>query len=170
MLAWQLDRQAFQLACFRDPLAILFMFTSLPRRHADFRTGLPLKEVLESWENHVKSHQLPVREHTRVVSVSKNAPAGSCEGTDSSADFLYVTAIGNDGDEQVFRARNVVSCSGAFGSSQAPDIAQGLPKDGSIVQVKVGDGYDNPESLPEGATLVVGGGQSGMQIANELAR
>ena len=115
----------------------------------------------------MKAHQLPVREHTRVVSVSKNAPAGVCEGSENSTDSLYVTAIGNDG-EQVFRARNVVSCSGAYGSSHAPAIAEGLPKD--IVQVKVGDSYDKPESLPEGAILVIGGAQSGMQITNELAR
>ena len=147
------------------------MLTISASAGADFRAGLPLEEVLESWENHVKAHQLPVRERTRVVSVSKNAPAGGCEGSESStADFLYVTAIGDDdgGEQIVFRARNVVSCSGAYGSSQAPAIAQGLPKD--IVQVKVGDGYDKPESLPEGATLVVGGGQSGMQITHELAR
>jgi cation diffusion facilitator CzcD-associated flavoprotein CzcO len=47
-----------------------------------------------------------------------------------------------------------------------PSAAQGL--DGSVTQLHSA-GYRNPRTLPPGPVLVVGGGNSGFQIAEELA-
>ncbi len=46
-----------------------------------------------------------------------------------------------------------------------PRLAERLPK--SIVQLH-SEQYRNPQSLPDGAVLVVGAGQSGAQIAEDL--
>ena len=65
----------------------------------------------------------------------------------------------------VLRARTVVSAAGSFHRPHIPDIAHGLPA--RLVQVHT-HAYRNPESLPAGGVLVVGSGQSGVQIAQEL--
>jgi putative flavoprotein involved in K+ transport len=64
-----------------------------------------------------------------------------------------------------FRARCVVVATGAFGVPKIPSYATSLS--GSIRQIHSAD-YKNPASLAEGGVLVVGSGQSGAQIAEEL--
>ena len=63
------------------------------------------------------------------------------------------------------RARNVVVATGAYQSPTPTTLARQLPDD--VFQLQT-DHYRRPEQLPEGAVLVVGGGQSGCQIADEL--
>lgn len=62
-------------------------------------------------------------------------------------------------------ARNVVVCVGYFHNGRLPEAA--LQIDPSILQVHSRD-YRNPTALPPGGVLVVGSGQSGAQIAEEL--
>ena len=62
-------------------------------------------------------------------------------------------------------ARTVVVATGGFHVPQRPPIAERIPE--AIVQLH-SNGYRNASSLPEGAVLVVGSGQSGVQIAEEL--
>jgi putative flavoprotein involved in K+ transport len=69
------------------------------------------------------------------------------------------------GDE-VFRARHVVVATGPFQTPFVPPPARGL--DASVTQLHSSD-YRNPDALPDGPVLVVGGGNSGFQIAEELA-
>ncbi|MGF1659496.1 MAG: flavin-containing monooxygenase [Rubrimonas sp.] len=64
------------------------------------------------------------------------------------------------------RARNVVLATGPFQKPLIPACAAELA---GVVQMHSTD-YRNPAQLPEGAALVVGGGSSGAQIAEELAR
>lgn len=66
----------------------------------------------------------------------------------------------------VFEADNVVVATGPFQRPVVPDL---LPEGSGIFQVHA-SGYRNPEQLPPGAVLVVGGGTSGAQIAEELRR
>jgi putative flavoprotein involved in K+ transport len=63
-------------------------------------------------------------------------------------------------------ARQVVVATGPFQVPFVPPQARGL--DPSVTQVHSAD-YRNPQALPEGPVLVVGGGNSGFQIAEELA-
>ena len=54
---------------------------------------------------------------------------------------------------------------GPFQNPFTPEAGHGF--DGSVTQIHSAD-YRNPQSLPPGPVLVVGGGNSGLQIAHEL--
>jgi putative flavoprotein involved in K+ transport len=69
-------------------------------------------------------------------------------------------------DDEAFHARQVVVATGPFQVPFVPPPASKL--DPSVTQVHSAD-YRNPQALPEGPVLVVGGGNSGFQIAEELA-
>ena len=68
-------------------------------------------------------------------------------------------------DDEVFRAQQVLVATGPFQSPFTPEAGHGF--DGSVTQIHSAD-YRNPQSLPPGPVLVVGGGNSGLQIAHEL--
>jgi len=63
------------------------------------------------------------------------------------------------------RARRVVLATGAYQRPHRPPIASALPA--GVVALDV-DGYAAPDALPDGRVLIVGSGQSGCQIADEL--
>ena len=67
---------------------------------------------------------------------------------------------------EVFNARQVVVATGPFQQPFTPSAAQQL--DASVTQLHSAE-YRNPRALPDGPVLVVGGGNSGFQIAEELA-
>lgn len=69
------------------------------------------------------------------------------------------------GQAMVCTADQVVVASGGYHVPIVPRLAERLPA--GIVQVH-SEQYRNPQSLPEGAVLVVGSGQSGSQIAEDL--
>jgi putative flavoprotein involved in K+ transport len=91
----------------------------------------------------------PVREGVDVTSLGP-APGGGFE-LDTSAGRL--------------EAANVVVSTGAYQRPHRPAGAAALPHD--LLQLDV-EGYRNPDELPPGPVLVVGSGQSGCQIAEEL--
>jgi putative flavoprotein involved in K+ transport len=66
-----------------------------------------------------------------------------------------------------FRADHVVVATGAFGNASVPELAKDLPPALHSIHT---DDYWAPEDVPPGGVLVVGSGQSGLQIADELAR
>lgn len=66
--------------------------------------------------------------------------------------------------EGVIRANYVIAATGPF---QRPIIPSIVPDNAGVVQVHSAN-YRNPDLLPAGAVLVVGGGASGAQIADEL--
>jgi putative flavoprotein involved in K+ transport len=87
---------------------------------------------------------------------------------------IRVTAVrqqpGGDGylveaEEMTFEARNVVLATGAYPKPKIPTASADLRVD--ICQMHTSE-YRNPQTLPSGAVLVVGTGQSGCQIAEEL--
>src|SRR5437868_11895172 len=92
---------------------------------------------------------IPVRLNARVTGLSRRA-----EGVE----------IRTGGG--VFRAREVVVATGPFQVPFVPPAARQL--DDSVTQLHSA-GYRNPQALPSGPVLVVGGGNSGFQIAEELA-
>jgi putative flavoprotein involved in K+ transport len=71
-------------------------------------------------------------------------------------------------DGETIRSRVVVVATGAYQRPHVPAALDGL--DGSGLGIPCVDtlGYRNPRSLPDGAVLVVGSGQSACQIAEEL--
>lgn len=92
---------------------------------------------------------LPVREGTEVHSV-----------TAAGSGYQVITPA------QEFCARAVVIAGGGQRVPVIPPVAAALPAE--VHQCDAGR-YRSPAALPPGAVLVVGGGQSGAQIADELA-
>ena len=62
-------------------------------------------------------------------------------------------------------ARAVVMASGAFNLPSIPRVSEGVPA--GIYQTSARD-YRNPDLLPEGGVLVVGGSATGLQLADEI--
>ena len=106
------------------------------------------KEILEWLAGFVASFDPPVREHIAVTSV--RAAEGGFEVRTSGETYV---------------ADRVVVATGGYHTPQIPRIGERLPA--SVEQVH-SSAYRNPESLPDGPVLVVGTGQSGAQIAEDL--
>ena len=62
-------------------------------------------------------------------------------------------------------AKNIVIASGAFGNAHIPEMHNKLSK--NIFQIHSSN-YKNSKELPDGNIIVVGSGQSGAQIAEDL--
>jgi putative flavoprotein involved in K+ transport len=101
-------------------------------------------------ERYAFRHRLPVREGVGVRAVSDG----------STGDRLSVAT-----DEGILQGRSVVVASGGARVPRVPAIAAALSP--SILQLHTA-AYRNAAQLPTGAVLVVGGGQSGLQIAEDL--
>jgi putative flavoprotein involved in K+ transport len=106
-------------------------------------------EVVSYVERYAAAFAAPVRENVDVHSVRRDADAG----------FVLETSAGP------IAARTVVLGTGPYQRPRRPGGAATLPAD--LLQIDVED-YRNPRSLPPGGVLVVGSGQSGCQIAEEL--
>ena len=116
---------------------------------ADRDGFMPRHKVIEFFEDYASSFGLPVTYKTQVISVTQ------------TADGMYRTQTNlND-----YLSNNVVVATGFFQQPKVPGFSNNLSPD--IHQLHSSH-YRNPKSLPEGAVLVVGSGQSGCQIAEEL--
>jgi cation diffusion facilitator CzcD-associated flavoprotein CzcO len=109
---------------------------------------MPRDEVVGYLERYAAGFGAPVREGIEVTSLEPR-PHG----------FLLETSAGQ------IEAQTVVLSTGAYQRPHRPAGAASLPSD--LVQIDVED-YRNPAELPPGPVLVVGSGQSGCQIAEEL--
>lgn len=69
-------------------------------------------------------------------------------------------------DYRRYRARHVVVATGPFQQAHVPAFAAMLPR--SVRQLH-SSAYRRPDDLPNGPVLVVGGGNTGVQIAAELS-
>ncbi len=105
-------------------------------------------EVVAFIDRFARVSKAPVRTQTAVSSIRPAA-----DGYDVS------TSSGE------IRCRCVVLASGACNVASVPAIAAGVPP--SIAQVTPFD-YGNPDRLPEGGVLVVGGSATGVQLAAEI--
>jgi putative flavoprotein involved in K+ transport len=110
---------------------------------------LPRDEVVRYLEQYASSFDMPVREG---VSVDGLGPA-------ESGGFLLSTSAGP------VRAEAVAVCTGAYQRPHRPDVAAAFPQDVLVINA---ENYRNPAALPPGQVLVVGSGQTGCQIAEEL--
>lgn len=110
---------------------------------------LPKDEIVAYFQRYVNKFNLPIRFNAPVLEVSPM----------DGGDYQVRTEAGT------FRAKNVVIATGSFQKPKIPAYGANIPND--ILQLHSGH-YRNPNELPEGAVLVVGTGQSGMQITEEL--
>jgi putative flavoprotein involved in K+ transport len=114
--------------------------------------GFPSKEEIgDYFVNYAEKINAPIRCGVNVLEVRRN------EGRPG---FRVETSDG------VIEANYVVAATGPF---QRPVIPPIVPNDAGITQIH-SNAYRNPDQLPPGAVLVVGGGSSGVQIAEELLR
>jgi len=118
-----------------------------PARRWSFPTKDEMGDYLESYATRF---DLPARTGVSVDRVSHDGER-------------YVVESGLD----AFEAENIVIATGAHGVPKKPSFAGDL--DPRIVQLHSVD-YRNPSQLADGATLVVGLGNSGAEIAFELSR
>jgi len=110
---------------------------------------MPRDELVAYLERYAAAVGAPVREGVEVSSL-RALPDGGFELECSAGEIV---------------ATNVVLCTGAYQRPHRPAGAPTLPRD--LLQIDVED-YRNPDELPPGPVLVVGSGQSGCQIAEEL--
>jgi putative flavoprotein involved in K+ transport len=115
--------------------------------------GFMVADELTTWlAGYVASFAPPVREHTAVTSVREDPKGG----------FVVHTTTGAQ-----LHAEQVVVATGGYHDPRVPRLAERLPS--GLIQVH-SSRYRNPAQLPDGPVLVVGTGQSGAQIAEDLHR
>jgi putative flavoprotein involved in K+ transport len=112
--------------------------------------GFMGRDEVYAWvREYAQTFDAPVREHVSVTSVSQGVDGG----------FDVATTAGS------LQAQQVVVAIGGYHTPVIPRFAEKLPD--RIAQVHSSQ-YRGADQLPDGAVLVVGSGQSGAQIAEDL--
>ena len=106
-------------------------------------------EVAEYLTDYARRFELPVELGSRVRAVQESSG-------------MYLVEL----DDRTIEADQVVIATGPFQAPFVPPIAEGLGP--SVVQMHSTD-YHAPQDVPKGRVLVVGGGNTGYQIAEELS-
>ncbi len=111
---------------------------------------MPRDEIVAYLERYAAFFDCPVRTGANVTGVA-SGPEG---------DF----SIALDGDDGL-RARNLIVSTGAYQKPHAPAGMDGFPDHVRVVDIT---GYTGASDLPDGDVLIIGSGQTGCQIAEEL--
>ena len=143
-------------AAWRGRWDSLVLFT--PRRY-DGLPGLPFPgdpdgypgrdEVIHYLERYASTFELPVQLNSAVQSLA-------------SGDDGFILELG----ARTLEADQVVVATGPFQVPHVPAFAADLPS--GVVQMH-SSGYRRPRDVPAGTVVVVGGGNTGFQIARELS-
>jgi putative flavoprotein involved in K+ transport len=110
---------------------------------------MPKNAIVSHLVAYAESFQAPVREGVAVTSLEPR----------DEGDFLLRTSSGD------IRARAVVLASGGYQKPHRPAAAAELP---ASVHAIDAEEYVNPTVLPPGKVLIVGSGQTGCQLAEEI--
>jgi putative flavoprotein involved in K+ transport len=114
------------------------------------RQSFPTKDEMAGYlESYVKRFELPVRTGSRVDALTRE-------------DGRFVLSVG----DRRIEADNVVVAMATFQKPRIPAFAADL--DPGIVQLHSSE-YRRPSQLPDGPVLVVGTGNSGAEIARDVA-
>lgn len=126
-----------------------FDLPGFPYRGTDPEGFMPRDQIVQRLRDYARASGAPVRS---AVDVRRLRPI-------TGGAFELETTAGS------MHARNVIVATGGFQQPKRPHFAQDIgPR---ILQMHTSD-YRNPEQLPDGGILVVGTGQSGAQIAEDL--
>lgn len=110
---------------------------------------MPKDEIVKYLQDYAASFNPPIKEGVTVNKVSQT----------ETGLYAVSTSIGE------YTADRVIIAVSGYHTPKIPRLAERLPS--SIHQIHSCT-YKNPESLPAGSVLVVGTGQSGCQIAEDL--
>ncbi len=110
---------------------------------------MPKRQIVSHLVAYAESFQAPVREGVTVISLEPGENGG----------FLLRTSSGE------IQAREVVLASGGYQKPHRPPAAAQLP---ASVHVIDAEDYLNPAALPPESVLIVGSGQTGCQLAEEI--
>jgi putative flavoprotein involved in K+ transport len=110
---------------------------------------MPKSEIVSHLAAYADSFRAPLREGVTVTSLEPGEHGG----------FLLRTSLGE------IRARDVVLATGGYQKAHRPSAAAQLPA--SVHTIDAED-YANPTALPPGKVLIVGSGQTGCQLAEEI--
>lgn len=106
-------------------------------------------EIVSYLDTYAVQHAGSIREGVRVDRLAPGGPSRLRLET-------------NDGP---IDADSVVVCTGAYQKPHRPPVAAAFPSDVPVLDLS---GYANPDTLPDGKVLVIGSGQSGVQLAEEI--
>lgn len=120
----------------------------------DAQRSIPLGEMLRLWDECIAARNFPIRAQCRVVSV------------EATREGRFAVAVVGGAGAGLYDALNVVAAPGRCQTPYVPGVAARLPA--RIRQLRVGT-YTTPAAIGGGAILVVGGGQTGVQLSEELA-
>jgi len=121
-----------------------------PYRGGDPDGFMPRDDIVAHLAGYARSFKAPVREGVNVSALD----TGDDDG------FQLRTSAG------MVRARQVVLASGGYQKPHRPPAAAQLPASLHVIDA---ENYTNPTALPPGPVLVVGSGQTGCQLAEEIA-
>ena len=113
------------------------------------------KELVEYFQRYARRFELPVRTGATVASVRQG---------EDPRQFIVETAVDGRAQEPLL-SRSVIVASGLLQVAKIPPLASRLPS--SITQLHTAT-YRNAAALPPGAVVIIGSGQSGVQIAEDL--
>lgn len=108
-------------------------------------------DALRHFESYLSAVKPPIREYTKVISVKQTH-----QGT-----WRVVTP------DSTYESANVVICTGTLRIPKIPLVATELPS--TTFQIHSSE-YRNPEQINGRYVLIVGSGNSGVQICEDLAR
>ena len=151
--SWRTKRwDSFQL---NTPHRLNLLHGQVPFLDCENVSGQDFDRQLQGWMSHIEKNKLKYRTNSRVQQVVRKTD-------DDKARFVVHTRTGDE-----FGCHNVVCCSGENAIPKLPKVAGKVP--GSIKSIHSGE-FNGPQQFPgDRAILVVGSGQSGMQIADLLA-
>lgn len=109
-------------------------------------------EFVDYLKTYVLQFDLPVLEKHKVVAVEKVSEN-------------FIVTIDEEGMQHNILTKTIVVASGIMNKILFPNLSDSIPE--HILQVHAAN-YKNPMELPERNVLIIGGGQSGCQLAQEL--
>ena len=130
---------------------------SLPGAAHEFATGASRnalgtkKDALIYFESYLTSVNPPLQDFTEVISIKQN---------ENGSWYL-------ESSDSTYNIKNVVVCTGTLRNPKVPSVATELPK--TVPQLHSSE-YRNPEQIKSENVLVVGSGNSGIQICEDLAK
>jgi putative flavoprotein involved in K+ transport len=112
-------------------------------------------EFIDCLDTYAQKFGLPVAENSKVLSLEKS----------NSGVKFKITVSQNRGGSNEYFCKHVVVASGIMNEKKIPSLSANISS--GILQLHASE-YRNPAKLPKGAVLVVGSGQSGCQITEDL--